>query len=85
MQAYAEHIGVHHTSVRQALIQPTPKVQRSIARHIGVPLHKLWPKWYDKNGKRITTKVANNATIGKAKASTRKQSLSSRESVRGAA
>lgn len=35
--------------------RPHLKANRAIAEFIGVPLHDLWPCWYDADGKVIST------------------------------
>lgn len=48
--------GLARRSGSQSLITPGPTANRAIAAFLGVPLHELWPDWYDQYGNRITSK-----------------------------
>lgn len=48
---------VSDSVVRAALIRPQPTGNRVIADCIQVPIHSLWPEWYDADGKRIRQKA----------------------------
>lgn len=38
-----------------ALTKPHWRANKAIADFIGVPLHELWPQWFDEDGKLIST------------------------------
>lgn len=38
-----------------ALVKPHWRANQAIADFLGVPLHELWPQWFDEDGKLIST------------------------------
>jgi Ner family transcriptional regulator len=53
--------GLGSCSCRVGLIQPMPAANRAIAAFLGVPLHELWPDWYDAAGNRPRAKRKSNS------------------------
>ncbi|WP_419799680.1 MAG: helix-turn-helix domain-containing protein [Terasakiella sp.] len=53
MASLARYHGVSDSVVRAALIRPQPTGNKIIADCLGVPLHSLWPEWYNEHGRRI--------------------------------
>lgn len=49
----SENLGLARASGSRALIHPHRRVNEAIAELIGVPLHILWPLWFDADGARI--------------------------------
>lgn len=49
----ARQNGLASVSGRRCLYEPVPRANRAIADHLGVPLHELWPEWFDEAGARI--------------------------------
>lgn len=45
--------GLARDSVAVCLKRPLPSANRAVANLLGIPLHQLWPQWYDASGKRI--------------------------------
>ena len=45
--------GFGESTLRAALKKPHPRAQRLIAETIGVPMHQIWPQWFDASGQRI--------------------------------
>lgn len=39
-----------------ALVKPHARANKAIADFLGVPLHELWPQWFDAEGKLISTR-----------------------------
>lgn len=52
----AEAAGLKRTSLSWAMKNPRPRPCRAIAEFLGEPLDELWPNWFDKNGKLISTR-----------------------------
>lgn len=44
--------GLGASSCRVALLTPSPAANRAISDFLGVPLHELWPDWFDASGQR---------------------------------
>jgi Ner family transcriptional regulator len=42
--------GLADSTLRAALQQPRTRSNRIIATFIGVPMHELWPDWFDADG-----------------------------------
>lgn len=58
--------GIHKGTTSSALLFPIPKANRAIAAYLGLPLHVLWPQWYDQKGRRIKHKCSpaqNSKTV----------------------
>ncbi|WP_425483822.1 helix-turn-helix domain-containing protein [Caulobacter soli] len=53
MTALALKHGLSESACRNSLRKPTPRADKAISDQIGVPLHKIWPSRYDKDGRRI--------------------------------
>lgn len=50
-------------AVRQALRKPVPRANKVISEFLGVPLHEIWPAWFDQQGQRIrSSSVSKNRT-----------------------
>lgn len=45
--------GFGESTLRAALKKPHPRAQKLIAEAIGVPVHRIWPQWFDASGDRI--------------------------------
>lgn len=45
-----------------ALKKPFPSAQRAIANFLGLPIHDLWPHWYDQHGQRIDARSTRKAS-----------------------
>lgn len=54
--------GVAGDTVRKSLYVPCPKGNRVVARYLGIPLHELWPEWFDEAGNRIVPRSGRNDT-----------------------
>ena len=48
-------IGLKRSTMVWAMIAPHPRANAAIAEFLGVPLHELWPQWFDEDGKLIST------------------------------
>lgn len=48
-----ENMPIGDTALTICLDRPLPRANRIIAGFLGLPLNHLWPRWYDKDGKRI--------------------------------
>lgn len=49
----AEGAGISRFTVYGGMERPAPKVQTLISEALDVPLHEIWPRFYDKDGNRI--------------------------------
>lgn len=56
LAALAREYNVSDSVVRAALIRPQPSGNRVIAQCLELPMHNIWPEWYDKNERRILSK-----------------------------
>ena len=56
LASLARQHGVSDSVVRAALIRPQPTGNKIIAECLNVPLHKIWPEWYNTDGKRLPPK-----------------------------
>ena len=45
--------GLNPEAGGHSLANPKPSANRAIADFLAIPLHELWPSWYDQNGNRI--------------------------------
>lgn len=45
--------GLGSSTCRASLMKPSPRANRIIADFIGVPVHQLWPLWFDQQGNRL--------------------------------
>lgn len=59
--------GLSSSSVQISLLRPCPSANHIIADFLGIPVHRLWPDWYDKNGDRIYRSRAKRATKRRAR------------------
>jgi len=50
LAAFSARHGYSPTAASIALHKPWPTLQRLIAKELDVPLHRLWPRWYDADG-----------------------------------
>lgn len=48
----ARRASVTPGTVNQSLYRPIPAGNRVIADHLGVPVQRIWPEWYDEEGNR---------------------------------
>jgi Ner family transcriptional regulator len=48
--------GKAESTLRAALLYPRTPSNRIISEFIGVPLHKLWPTWFDPDGNLIVSR-----------------------------
>jgi Ner family transcriptional regulator len=39
------------STLRAALQKPRTPANRIIAKFLGVPMHELWPQWFDRSGR----------------------------------
>jgi len=49
--------GLARATMVWALIRPHARANRAIAEFLGVPLHILWPQWFDEDGKLVSTRA----------------------------
>lgn len=54
--------GLGESTCRAALMKPSPTANRAIAKLIGIPVHKLWPQWFDKYGNRLISNCNSSRT-----------------------
>lgn len=54
LYSLARKNGLSKHAISVSLITPLPAAHRAVAAFLGVPVHELWPDWYDESGKRIT-------------------------------
>ncbi len=47
-----ERTGLHKGTLSHALRRPIPAANQAIAAFLRIPLHELWPEWYDEHGQR---------------------------------
>ena len=45
--------GLNAEAGGHSLANPKPAANRAISEFLAIPLHQLWPSWYDQNGNRI--------------------------------
>lgn len=57
------------------MVRPLPRANRVIAEFLNLPLHHLWPKWYDADGNRIPLRSSSKRSP-KRRASHSKKSVS---------
>jgi lambda repressor-like predicted transcriptional regulator len=50
LAAIGREIGLSRHSMSWALRKPHPRANAAIATLIGVPMHELWPQWFDASG-----------------------------------
>ncbi len=62
LRAVSKDAGLNQDTVCMALARPIPRANIAIAKFLGVPLHTLWPLWYDQNGERIKSQASSNRT-----------------------
>lgn len=53
--------GLADSTLRAALQSPRPPSNRIIAKFLSVPLHELWPQWFDEDGHLIRRQPARAA------------------------
>jgi lambda repressor-like predicted transcriptional regulator len=46
--------GVKPSTIQAAVYRKQPTGNRIIAGALGVPVHRIWPQWFDKDGNTIT-------------------------------
>jgi Ner family transcriptional regulator len=69
----AEESGFDQRSFSAAFFKPSVKVNTYIANTLGIPVHELWPYWFDADGDLIPAKYRR-------KLSRQRQSMASHES-----
>lgn len=47
LSSLARHIGVSRSTTRMALIRPSAKMEREIARHLDLLPEEIWPERYE--------------------------------------
>jgi Ner family transcriptional regulator len=57
-----ERHGLAESTLRAALQKPRTPSNRIIAKFLGVPMHELWPDWFDERGRLITQRDPAKAT-----------------------
>jgi len=62
LQELALMNGLGSSSITASLYVPSPTANKIISDFIGKPMHKIWPEWYDKNGRRIRSSKSQSAT-----------------------
>ncbi len=50
---FSRRAGCGRQAAVAALVRPYPRMQRAIAKELGVPVHVLWPEWYGPDGERL--------------------------------
>ena len=55
LAAIGRAIGLKRSTMVWAMIAPHPRANAAIACFLGVPMHELWPQWFDEHGKLIST------------------------------
>lgn len=73
LQSLGEHLGIDGGAMRLGLRAPYKRVNRAIADFLAVPVHELWPCWYDEDGDLLPPKY-------RAKLSRQRAESASRES-----
>lgn len=68
LKALAEAVGETKGRLSLSLLKPYPKVDRSVAKAIDVPLNELWPDRYHPDG---TRKLAPRSRTSRRPASSR--------------
>ena len=53
LASIARSVGLSPKSIGWALLRPHPRANAAVAEFLGVPLHELWPQWFDRTGGRI--------------------------------
>lgn len=48
--------GLARQTMYWAFIAPRMRANKAIADFLGLPLHELWPQWFDEDGKLISTR-----------------------------
>lgn len=56
----ARERGLCDSALRSALTRPRAPSNKIISEFLKVPLHVLWPKWFDREGHRIATKASSS-------------------------
>jgi len=56
--------GKADSTLRSALHKPRSPSNRIIADFLGVPLHKLWPAWFDVDGNLIASRNEGGTAAG---------------------
>lgn len=74
----AEESGFAPKSFSAAFSKPSVKINTYMANVLGIPVHELWPYWFDADGDLIPAKYRR-------KLSRQRQSLASHESAGSAA
>lgn len=52
----------------QALKKPIPSANAAISDFLGIPLHELWPHWFDQNGNRISRRNQHARSVARGNA-----------------
>ncbi|WP_373569407.1 MULTISPECIES: helix-turn-helix domain-containing protein [unclassified Bradyrhizobium] len=53
LEALGRSNGKGRSSMSAALLKPSRGCNEIISKTIGVPLHELWPSWFDRSGRLI--------------------------------
>jgi Ner family transcriptional regulator len=62
LRSISINAGLCRDAATTALAKPFPAGQGAIADFLNLPLHTLWPHWYDENGQRIASSSKRKAT-----------------------
>lgn len=67
LRALSLNAGLSICAGTVALKKPFPSAQRVVSEFLNIPLHTLWPQWYDESGQRIDAR-SNRKTSRKKRA-----------------
>ncbi len=85
LAAVAARLGVSRQAVHTALFKPYPRMEREIARLLGIEPQALWPERYGPDGKpnrKTGPKPVNkNSTTSRSRRNGKRPSLSSQEAA----
>lgn len=62
LASIARGVGLSPKSVGWALVRPHARANTAVSEFIGVPLHVLWPQWFDAHGAPIRAPRAETTT-----------------------
>ncbi len=48
--------GLNGDAASQALVKAKPAANKAISDFLEIPIHSLWPHWYDQHGDRISSR-----------------------------
>lgn len=47
------------------LHRPVPSANQAISDFLGIPLHELWPRWFDQNGNRVSRRNQHKRSVAR--------------------